>query len=326
MRALKSPLDSTYGAIYYPWVVTANPAHATNPAEPDRIAVPPSGAVCGVYARTDIARGVWKAPANETVAGALDLQRHVRFGEQEVLNPLGVNCIRALPNRGIRVWGARTLSSDPEWQYVNVRRYFIYLQASIDRGTQWAVFEPNGERLWDNVRTTVEDFLYNEWITGRAARGHAAGGVFRPLRPRDHDPERHRQRPPDLSRRRGRPETRRVRHLPHRAEDGERARLTERRNGHARHPLGRPQLPRRHRRRPGHCLGARGVLGRLRPRHRGHPHRVPTGQRPRDAGAQASGAAQDLRRHAEARRHGRAELLGLDPRDAHEPEHRPVRC
>jgi phage tail sheath protein FI len=109
---------------------------------------------------------VWKAPANETVTGAIGLQRDVRFGEQEVLNPLGINCIRALPNRGIRVWGARTLSSDPEWKYVNIRRYFLYLEASIDRGTQWAVFEPNGEALWANVRNTVSDYLYNEWVSG----------------------------------------------------------------------------------------------------------------------------------------------------------------
>jgi uncharacterized protein len=130
------------------------------------VALPPSGFVAGVYARTDIERGVWKAPANQTVAGALRLQRDVRFGEQEVLNPLGINCIRALPNRGIRVWGARTTSSDPEWKYVNVRRYFLYLEASIDRGTQFAVFEPNGERLWANIRNTISDFLYNEWVSG----------------------------------------------------------------------------------------------------------------------------------------------------------------
>jgi phage tail sheath protein FI len=166
VRALKGGLDSSHAALYYPWIEISNPAAATDPTAPARIAVPPSGAVCGIYARNDIQRGVWKSPANEVVTGALDLQRHVRFGEQEVLNPLGVNCIRALPNRGIRVWGARTTSSDPEWMYVAVRRYFLYLEASIDRGTQWAVFEPNGERLWDNVRTTVEDFLYNEWISG----------------------------------------------------------------------------------------------------------------------------------------------------------------
>ena len=166
VRTLKSLIDSKYAALYYPWIRVSNPAAATDPTEPREILLPPSGAVCGIYARSDIQRGVFKAPANETVTGALGLERDVRFGEQEVLNPLGINCIRALPNRGIRVWGARTLSSDPEWKYVNVRRYFLYLEASIDRGTQWAVFEPNGERLWANVRTTVTDFLYNEWISG----------------------------------------------------------------------------------------------------------------------------------------------------------------
>lgn len=163
---LKGKIDSTKAALYYPWVSVANPAAATDPTQPSIIDLPPSGHVCGIYARTDIQRGVWKAPANETVTGAIGLQRAVSFGEQERLNPLGINCIRALPNRGIRVWGARTLSSDPEWKYVNIRRYFLYLEASIDRGTQWAVFEPNGERLWANIRTTVSDFLYNEWVNG----------------------------------------------------------------------------------------------------------------------------------------------------------------
>jgi phage tail sheath protein FI len=166
VRTLKSLLDSKYAALYYPWVRVANPLAATDKAQPALIDLPPSGFVCGIYARTDIQRGVFKAPANEVVTGALGLQRDVHFGEQEVLNPLGINCIRTLPNRGIRVWGARTLSSDPEWKYVNIRRYFLYLEASIDRGTQWAVFEPNGERLWANITTTVTDFLYNEWIGG----------------------------------------------------------------------------------------------------------------------------------------------------------------
>jgi phage tail sheath protein FI len=163
---LKSKIDSTRAALYYPWITVANPAAATDPTQSTLIDLPPSGHVCGVYARTDISRGVWKAPANETVTGAIGLQRAVSFGEQELLNPLGINCIRALPNRGIRVWGARTISSDPEWKYVNIRRYFIYLENSIDRGTQWAVFEPNGERLWANIRTTISDFLYNEWVSG----------------------------------------------------------------------------------------------------------------------------------------------------------------
>lgn len=163
---LKGKIDSTKAALYYPWISVANPAAATDPTQPTIIDLPPAGHVCGIYARTDIQRGVWKAPANETVTGAIGLQRAISFGEQERLNPLGINCIRALPNRGIRVWGARTISSDPEWKYVNIRRYFLYLENSIDRGTQWAVFEPNGERLWANIRTTVSDFLYNEWVNG----------------------------------------------------------------------------------------------------------------------------------------------------------------
>jgi uncharacterized protein len=166
VTAIKSKIDSKYAALYYPWVRVANPLAGTDPTQPTELDLPPSGHVCGIYARTDIQRGVWKAPANETVTGALGVQRAISFGEQEKLNPLGINCIRALPNRGIRVWGARTISSDPEWKYVNIRRYFLYLESSIDRGTQWAVFEPNGEALWANVRTTISDFLYNEWVNG----------------------------------------------------------------------------------------------------------------------------------------------------------------
>jgi phage tail sheath protein FI len=177
-RALKDKIDSKYAALYYPWITISNPLAGTDPLQPSQIDVPPSGAVCGIYARSDVQRGVIKAPANETVTGALGLQYGVRFGEQEVLNPLGVNCIRALPNRGIRVWGARTLSSDPEWKYVNIRRYFLYLEASIDRGTQWAVFEPNGERLWANVRTTISDFLYNEWLNGALLGGSPKEAYF----------------------------------------------------------------------------------------------------------------------------------------------------
>lgn len=174
---VKSKIDSTYAALYYPWIRTANPV-AGSAGEPGELVLPPSGFVTGIYARSDVQRGVHKAPANETVSGALGLEYSVRFGEQELLNPLGINCIRELPNRGIRVWGARTTSSDPEWKYVNVRRYFIYLEASIDRGTQWAVFEPNGERLWANVRTTVENFLYNEWVNGALLGSSAKEAYF----------------------------------------------------------------------------------------------------------------------------------------------------
>lgn len=166
MRDLRGLVDSTRGALYYPWVVTANPLAGPNSTQPAEIALPPSGFVCGIYARSDIERGVHKAPANEVVRGALRFEPAVNFGQQELLNPIGVNCLRALQGRGLRVWGARTISSDPEWKYLNVRRYFNYLGASIDRGTQWAVFEPNGEMLWANVRGTISDFLYNEWRNG----------------------------------------------------------------------------------------------------------------------------------------------------------------
>ncbi len=166
MRTERGKVDSTRAALYYPWMVIANPLAGPNSNEPREIAVPPSGAVCGIYARSDIERGVWKAPANEVVRGALRFVPEVNFGQQELLNPLGVNCLRQLSGRGLRVWGARTVSSDPEWKYVNVRRYFNYLEASIDRGTQWAVFEPNGELLWANIRGTIGDFLFNEWKSG----------------------------------------------------------------------------------------------------------------------------------------------------------------
>jgi phage tail sheath protein FI len=177
-REIRGRVDSKYAALYYPWVVVSNPlARAGDASVPRELALPPSGFVCGVYARNDVERGVHKAPANEVVRGALRFERDVNFAEQEVLNPLGVNCLRYLSGRGYRVWGARTVSSDPEWKYVNVRRYMNYLEASIDRGTQWAVFEPNGERLWANVRETVSAFLYNEWVNG-ALLGASAKEAF----------------------------------------------------------------------------------------------------------------------------------------------------
>jgi len=166
-KTYKGKIDSKYAALYYPWVVAPNPDFNPNdPTTKAELTLPPSGFVCGIYARSDIERGVFKAPANEVVRSALRFERLVTTGEQEVLNPLGVNCLRYFAGRGNRVWGARTTSSDPEWKYVNIRRYFLYLEHSIDRGTQWSVFEPNGERLWANVRDTVTSFLYNEWVSG----------------------------------------------------------------------------------------------------------------------------------------------------------------
>jgi len=178
-RDARSTIDSKYAALYYPWVVIANPnARPGRDDIPREIALPPSGFLCGIYARNDIERGVHKAPANEVVRGALRFEREVSFGEQEMLNPLGVNCLRFFPGRGYRVWGARTASSDPEWKYVNIRRYFNYLEASIDRSTQWAVFEPNGERLWANIRETIASFLYNEWRNGALLGSKAEDAYF----------------------------------------------------------------------------------------------------------------------------------------------------
>jgi phage tail sheath protein FI len=166
-RTFRSQIDSSYAAMYYPWVVVANPiARPGINTAPAELKLPPSGFLCGIYARNDIERGVFKAPANEIVRGAIRFETDINFAQQEVLNPLGVNCLRYFPGRGYRVWGARTTSSDPEFKYVNVRRYFNYLEASIDRSTQWAVFEPNGERLWGNIRDTITAFLYNEWVSG----------------------------------------------------------------------------------------------------------------------------------------------------------------
>ncbi len=167
VAALKSELDSTYAALYYPWVRVANPlARASNSAIPLEIDLPPSGFVTGIYARSDVNHGVFKAPANEVVLGAIRFERNVSFGEQGVLNPMGVNCLRSLPNRGNRVWGARTVSSDPEWKYISVRRYMVYLEASIDQGTQWAVFESNGPQLWGSVKQAIDSFLFSEWRSG----------------------------------------------------------------------------------------------------------------------------------------------------------------
>jgi uncharacterized protein len=168
VRTYRAGFDSHRAALYYPWVTVANPLArpGRDDVEPE-LDLPPSGFLCGIYARNDVEQSVAKAPANEVVRGALRFESDINFAQNQMLNPLGVNCLRFFPGRGFRVWGARTASSDPEFKYVNVRRYFIYLEASIDRGTQWAVFENNGERLWANIRETVESFLLNEWVSGR---------------------------------------------------------------------------------------------------------------------------------------------------------------
>ena len=154
---------SSFAALYYPWVLAPNPRNGGRP-----IAVPPSGHVMGVWARTDATRGIQKAPANETPRGVIGLAYNCNFREQEMLNPVGINCIRSFPGRGIRIWGARTLaeSNDQEWRYINVRRLVSYIEKSIELGTQWVVFEPNDQDLWGRVRRVVGNFLTELWRTG----------------------------------------------------------------------------------------------------------------------------------------------------------------
>ncbi|WP_335972158.1 phage tail sheath family protein [Streptomyces sp. CA2R106] len=159
-RQETSNYDSKYAALYYPWIKVFDPSGGQT-----RL-IPPSGHVAGIWARNDSERGVHKAPANEVVRGAVDLELQITRGEQDLLNPLGINCIRSFPGRGIRVWGARTLSSDPAWRYLNIRRYFNYLEESILNGTQWVVFEPNDQALWARIRRNISAFLVTEWRGG----------------------------------------------------------------------------------------------------------------------------------------------------------------
>jgi len=158
---IPKPRDSKYGAYYFPWIEVYDP-------EKGNIFVPPSGHMVGIYARVDTERGVHKAPANEIVRGALGLKYSISRSEQDMLNPKGINCIRDFSRRGrgIRVWGARTISSDASWRYINVRRLFIMVEESIDIGMQWAVFEPNDHKLWKKITRDTSAFLYRIWRSG----------------------------------------------------------------------------------------------------------------------------------------------------------------
>ena len=158
--------------------------------------MPPSGHMAGIWGRNDDTRGVHKAPANEVVRGAVDLEIQITQNEHDLLNPVGINCIRAFPGRGIRVWGARTLSSDPAWRYLNVRRLFNYLEESILSGTNWVVFEPNDEALW------AQDPAHDRRLPGHASGARArcsarprtrpstSSATPRPTRPRASTPAR----------------------------------------------------------------------------------------------------------------------------------------
>ncbi len=164
--------DSKYGTLYYPWIRVANPL-----GNGSGIYVPPCGHMAGIWSRNDDQRGVHKAPANEVVAGAIGLEYQTTHNEQSILNPVGINVIRTFPGRGIRVWGARTVSSDPSWRYLNVRRLFNYVEKSLLQGTQWAVFEPNDRDLWERVKRDIGAFLMRTWRDG-ALFGNTAKEAF----------------------------------------------------------------------------------------------------------------------------------------------------
>jgi phage tail sheath protein FI len=159
-RVDKAGYDSKQATLYWPWVKVFDPLSGQAKF------VPPGGHMAGIWARSDDTRGVHKAPANEVVRGAIALELQITKGEHDQLNPNGINVIRSFPGRGIRVWGARTLSSDPAWRYLNVRRLFNYVEESILEGTQWVVFEPNDMALWERVKRTVGSFLLGVWRQG----------------------------------------------------------------------------------------------------------------------------------------------------------------
>jgi phage tail sheath protein FI len=165
----RQQFDTKYAGMYYPWLAIPDP-FPVNLANIQEYAIPPSGHVVGVYARTDIERGVHKAPANEVVRGIVGLRRRVNKEQQDILNPypVNINVIRDFrdQNRGIRVYGARVITSDSDWKYVNVRRLLIFIEASIERGLQWVVFEPNAEPLWARVQRSVSNFLTVVWRNG----------------------------------------------------------------------------------------------------------------------------------------------------------------
>jgi phage tail sheath protein FI len=173
VAAFRSPIDTKFAALYYPWVQIRDPRPGAGGVED----APPSGFVAGVYARTDVARGVHKAPANEVLRSIRGFAQTITKREQDILNPQNVNVLRAFPGRGNRVWGARVLTSDAAWKYVPVRRLFLMIEESIDEGTQFVVFEPNDEPLWARVRQTVTRFLVSQWRLG-ALQGVTADEAF----------------------------------------------------------------------------------------------------------------------------------------------------
>ena len=174
VQTYRNQFDTRYAAIYYPWIAINDPLTGNN------VVAPPSGYVIGVYAQVDNTRGVYKAPANEPLLSITGLELTLSAGEQGVLNePANVNVLRDFRSggRGYRIWGARCITSETDWKYVNVRRLFIYLEHSIDQGTQWVVFEPNDEQLWARARQSVTAFLTSVWRSG-ALVGQTADQAF----------------------------------------------------------------------------------------------------------------------------------------------------
>ncbi|MDO9712907.1 phage tail sheath C-terminal domain-containing protein [Paracraurococcus lichenis] len=169
VQALRQRYDTKYAAIYHPWLMLPDPL-PENLADIRQVPIPPAGHVLGIYARTDVERGVHKAPANEVVRGITGLRRYLNKAEHDLLNPfpVNINVIRDFrpDNRAIRIWGARVVTSDPDFKYVNVRRLMIFIEKSVDRGLQWVVFEPNAPPLWARVRRTISNFLTAVWRDG----------------------------------------------------------------------------------------------------------------------------------------------------------------
>ncbi|MDE5891622.1 MAG: phage tail sheath family protein [Acetatifactor sp.] len=172
LQEFRENVDSSYAAMYHPWLQCYDSLAKRN------VFLPPSGTMAGIYGRTDNTRGVHKAPANEIVRSCTGLSVNYNEAEQGKLNPKGINLIRALPGQGIRVWGARTCSSDGNWKYVNVRRLFIFIEESIRVNTNWAVFEPNDEMLWSRVEGTIRVFLTTQWRNGALAGSTADEAFF----------------------------------------------------------------------------------------------------------------------------------------------------
>ena len=172
IQTFREPIDTKYAALYYPWVEVRDPSVKRT------VIAPPSGHMAGIYARVDVERGVHKAPANEVIRGIEKISQDITKREQDVLNPKNIDVLRFFPGRGNRVWGARVVTSDSAWKYINVRRLFIFVEHSIDVGTQWVVFEPNDEPLWARVRQTITNFLTTVWRSGALQGGKADEAFF----------------------------------------------------------------------------------------------------------------------------------------------------